>query len=285
VAAERVEKPQPVAGAKRRARPSSAPRVSVADRDRLKSGRLAQDVLLTFATSFLLEAGLPSDGLAKQLRTLARKVESGMPIRLARSAQYDLMVQVSGVVHDWNRDREYTDDSGEPRVLRSKGRQGLQALIRKRFPARSVARVLSWMKTHGVVELRGNDQFALPNRAVLVGGAQPITLERVVTLATQYLAMGLENLNEPRLLDRDLDRISRVFHLPTKYVSEFRAFSKDRAKLFLEEIDNWLEDRSAPRDRAMTVEAGVHAYGYVGPTKGNPGVPSGKSSRPTKRKP
>ena len=32
----------------------------------------------------------------------------------------------------------------------------------------------------------------------------------------------------------------------------------------LSDIDNWLEDHSAPKGRQRRVEAGVHVYGYVG---------------------
>lgn len=224
---------------------------------------IAQDVLLSGAVLFLGRSGLPRRATAAKLRSLAEALEAGRRIRTAHSAEYDLFVNVSGAVHDWTRSPDYTDRQGEPKPLALRGRRGISALIRKRIPRLSVAHVLRWMRIRGIARRRKDGRYVLLQRAVLVGYPDPVYLEWAATIAAQHLTTAIENWEEKDPDCRHLDRIARVFNLPEREVSRFRDFAKRRAKSWLEEIDNWLEDHDEPKRRQRRVQAGVHVYGYV----------------------
>lgn len=224
---------------------------------------IAQDVLLSGVILFLARTGLPRTAIAGKLRSLAGTLEAGARIHPVHSNEYDLFVSVSGVVHDWTRSPDYTGNDGEPNALPLRGRRGLSALIRKRIHRVPVSLILRWMRIRGIARRRKDGRYVLLQRAVLVGYPDPVYLEWAATIAAQHLKTAIENWEEKDPNARHLDRIARVFNLPEKEVPRFRDFAKKRAKSWLEEIDNWLEDHDAPGRRRRKVQAGVHVYGYV----------------------
>jgi hypothetical protein len=224
---------------------------------------IAQDVLVSGAALFLTGMGLPRTTIAAKLRTAAEIIESRGRIPIEHSKDYDLFVNVSGVMHDWARGPDYTDVNGEPRALPLQGRRGLAALIRTRVPRRPISDVLRWMRYRGIASRRRDGRYVLLKRFVLVGHPDPVYLELAATIAAQYLKAAIENWGERNPGARQLDRIARVFNLPELAVPRFRDFVKRRTASWLEEMDNWLEDHDEPSRRRRRVQAGVHVFGYV----------------------
>ncbi len=213
---------------------------------------------------FLTGVGLPRSGVARKLRALAEVVEGGSSGPTANSDDLELFAKVCGIAHDWTRNPEFTGCDAEPKALPLRGRNGLAALIRSRFPRGHTSRALHWMSKHGVIHRRADGRYVLHQRAVFVGARDPVYLEWAATHAIHHLKTALGNWKQKNPNVRQLDRVARVFDLPEKEVPKFREFAKRRAESCLEEIDNWLEDHSSPKGRQRKVEAGVHIYGYVG---------------------
>lgn len=229
----------------------------------LRLALVAQDVLLSGILQFLVNAGMPRNIVTQKLRGLADTVEDGQRIQVIHSDDYEWFARISGVVHDWTRSPEYTGSKGEPTALPRKGRRSLSALIGRRVSRHQISRALQWMIARRIVRRRKDGCYVLLRRAVLVGNPDPVYLEWAATVAVQHLRTAFENWKERNPRARQLDRIARVFHLPKKDVATFQIFAKNRAERWLEEIDNWLEDRDARNARRHRVEAGVHVYGYV----------------------
>lgn len=160
------------------------------------------------------------------------------------------------------------------------------------------------MSERGVVRRRSDGRHVLHQRAVFVGFHDPLYLEWaaehtnhllktalenwkernpnarqldriarvfdlpeqewIATRAIQYINTAFANCKERNSRSRQLDRIARVFDLPEKEIRHFREFSKSCSESWIAQIDNWLEDHSAPKGRQRRVEAGIHVYGYVG---------------------
>lgn len=228
----------------------------------------ALDVLLGETTAFLLAAGLSREKLVKELRTQARRVAGGARLHRPRAERvikegHENLVEIAGVVHDWHRQRRYTDkENGDPRPLRS---TTLRRLIAQRFPPDKIASTLLWMQANGVVTQR-RDSLFVPSmgRQVVLKGRRKRAMERTAALMPQYLRIALRNARTPNPRDRDVDRDARVFFLPQKYVRLWRAVALERTQSFLEGLDNWLEDHTQPDDCGPTVEAAVHSYCYTG---------------------
>lgn len=228
----------------------------------LESALVAQDILLSGIIQILLSAGLSRKTIAQRLLALTATLESRQPLQITHSDDYDSFARVSGVVHDWTRSPDYTGSNGEPRALALKGRRSVSVLIGRRVSRRHVSRALQWMIARRIVRRRKDGYYVLRRRAVLVGN-DPVYLEWAATVAVQHLRTAFDNWKERNPKARQLDRIARVFNLPTKDVLTFQELAKNRAERWLEEIDNWLEDRNAPHTHRHRVEAGVHVYGYV----------------------
>src|SRR6266853_81881 len=206
------------------------------------------DVLLGETAAFLLAAGL-----RLQRPRAAKVIKEG----------HENLVEIAGVVHDWYRERRYTDNkSGDPVPLRP---SVLRRLIGRRFPRLKIASTLLWMQTNGVVTRRRDGLF-VPSmgRQVVLKSRRMRAMERTAALVPQYLRMALRNARASDPRERDVDRDARVFFLPEKYVRLWRAVALERTKAFLEGLDNWLEDHTRPEDTGPTVEAAVHSYCYTG---------------------
>src|SRR5256885_4145508 len=226
------------------------------------------DVLLGETTAFLLAAGLPRKKLVAELRTQARRVAAGDRLQRPRAAKvikegHENLVEIAGVVHDWHRERRYTDNkSGDPVPLRP---SVLRKLIGRRFPGAKITSTLLWMEANGVINRRRDGLF-VPSmgRQVVLKSRRMRVMERTAALVPQYLRVSLRNARAPDPRERDVDRDARVFFLPEKYVRLWRAVALERTKAFLEGLDNWLEDHTRPDYTGPTVEAAVHSYCYTG---------------------
>jgi hypothetical protein len=226
------------------------------------------DVLLGETTAFLLAAGLPRNRLVGELRMQARRVAAGSRLQRPGTAKvikegHENLVEIAGVVHDWHRERRYTDNkSGDPVPLRP---AVLRRLIGRRFPRMKIASTLLWMQANGVVTRRRDGLF-VPSmgRQVVLKSRRMRVMERTAALVPQYLRVSLRNARASDPRERDVDRDARVFFLPEKYVRLWRAVALERTKAFLEGLDNWLEDHTRPEDTGPTVEAAVHSYCYTG---------------------
>ena len=198
----------------------------------------------------------------------ARRVAAGSRLQRPRTAKvikegHENLVEIGGVVHDWHRERRYTDNkSGDPIPLRP---AVLRRLIGRRFPRMKIASTLLWMQANGVVTRRRDGLF-VPSmgRQVVLKSRRMRVMERTAALVPQYLRVSLRNARASDPRERDVDRDARVFFLPEKYVRLWRAVALERTKAFLEGLDNWLEDHTRPEDTGPTVEAAVHSYCYTG---------------------
>ncbi len=223
---------------------------------------LAIELLLNETLAFLLAAGVERNRLGENLRSKARLIARGRAIKPPHASNHHRLVVVGGVVYDWFRMRQYTDKkTGRPSPLSA---TELRRLIGKRFPKRSVGRVLAWMRKNGFIEVRSDGSFDLSvEQQVIIGQPRALALERTASLASQFLKTALRNARTLKRQDREVDREARVFYLPANYVPQFRAMCRHCVKDVLEFVDNWLEDRNAVDFTGQTVEASMHVYTHT----------------------
>jgi len=244
--------------------------------DRSVLSRAALDFLLSETISFLLSAGLSKKGLSNVLQKEARRIGAGAPLIRSKGASavkkgHESLVEIGGVIHDWHRLRAYTDRrSGEPRALPA---EKLRALIGRRFPEERIDTALRWMQTNGIVEHREEGTYSVSmGRHVVLQGPRPLAMKRVAALVPQYLRTSLRNAYTSDPLSRDIDREARVFFLPEKWVGLWRAVARERTEVFLEGMDNWLEDHTRADESGPVREVAIHCYAYTGePRSPRPG--------------
>jgi len=136
----------------------STPAANVGDRLATLS-QMAIERLLTETSGVLLSADVERNRLAGQLRDYARRIEAGRRMKPSLAASQRLSVTVSGVVHDWHRNRRYSDwDSGDPVPLPLQLRRDL---IGGRLPRHKIDPTLAWMEGDGYVDAQPDGRFAL----------------------------------------------------------------------------------------------------------------------------
>ena len=232
-------------------------------------GKAALHVLLGQIVEFLLRAGESPLSLSIELERQAAHVKSrGSVCRRKDVArvreEYERFAKVCGVVHDWHREAEYTNQKASPRQLSP---ATLRKLIGRRFPKRKIGGAMRWMLRKGIIRMTKEGNVALVGgRTVVLSnrGRRELALGRAAIVVPQYLRIALRNAQSVEAHSRDLDREARVFALPEKYVPLWRAMARDRAQAFLEGMDNWLEDHSAGDDAGPVREVAVHCYAYTG---------------------
>jgi hypothetical protein len=243
-----------------------------ASQSRAPSNTPALHILLSNIIDFLLSAGESPEHVALELEGQAVRVKGPAYAWRSKDAKHvqtahERFVEISGVVHDWHREPMYTNQDGDPLQLDQKS---LRALVGKRFPREKVLAAVEWMLEKGVVRrtnrgrfaLVGERQMVLPNE---VGRA--VVLNRAVTLVPQYLRIALRNANTKDAYSRDIDRDARVYCLPEKYVPLWREVARERARAFLEGMDNWLEDHARRDGEGPVREVAMHCYAYTGESR------------------
>jgi hypothetical protein len=230
--------------------------------------RSALHTLLSKTIDFLLSTGESPKHVALELKHQAMRVKGrgytwrSKDVKHVQRA-HQRFVEISGVVHDWHRESAYTNQDGDPLQLDQKS---LRALVGKRFPKQKISAAVRWMFEKGVVKRTTRGKY------VLVGGRQivsnevgrAVVLERAAILVPQYLRIALRNANTVDPHSRDIDRDARVLCLPEKYVPLWREVARERARAFLEGMDNWLEDHARRDDMGPVLEVAMHCYAYTG---------------------
>ena len=232
--------------------------------------QIAFDMLLTRAAELLLEGGLTRAEIEHALRAKADALARGKPLRLrGEESHFGLMLQVSGVLHDWWREPRFVGSDGNPKPLPLRGRGiTLAALVGRRVPASMVDSAIDWMETAGIFTRDKEGRALTDKRAAIVarGSPGPLMSERGLTMAAHMLGTALHNYHVEDKLPGLTDRQAHVAHLSAKHFRQFRELVRSQGSVFLETIDNWLEDHQAARQTETSIEAGVHVYMFKGRT-------------------
>jgi hypothetical protein len=240
--------------------------------------RPALHLLLSKTIEFLLSTGESPEHIALELEGQAERINGRLSLWSAKDAKQiqdgrERYVEVAGVIHDWHREPAYTNQDGDPLQLTERS---LRTLVSKRFSKQKIAVAVRWMYEDGLIRKTTRGKIAL------IGGRQvvyimkrrrrAVVLERAAALIPQYLRTALRNADTQDLQSRDIDRDARVFFLPQKYVPLWRAVARERTQVFLEGIDNWLEDHARRDDPGPVREVAVHCYAYTGESRSHKGA-------------
>ena len=239
-------------------------------RDMLQPLRAAFDTLLNRAAGLLEAGGLSRREIEQALREKAHALAKGKSIRIREDASHFAMMRhVAGIMHDWSREPQFIGTDGNPKPLALNGRGStLASLIARRVPIAQVPTAIEWMARVGAFTLDEKGRAVTQKRQVIVerGSPGPLMSERGVIMAGHALATALHNYHVKSRLPGFTDRQSTVPRLSARPFRQFRQLVRTQAGVFLETVDNWLEDHQTLDPNEDSVEAGVHVYMYKGRT-------------------
>jgi hypothetical protein len=229
-------------------------------------------VLLGKTIEFLLSAGESPEQIARELESHAERVKNRT--RICRTidakhvqAVHERFSEICGVVHDWHREPAYTNLDGDPLHLT---RGSLRTLVGKRIPRREVSATIRRMLECGVIRKTTRGRIALVGGRTVIfrkEAQRAALVDYAASVVPQYLRTSLRNAATQNLYFRDVNRAARIFFLPKKYVPLWREVVRERARAFLEGVDNWLEDHARRNDPGPVCEVAVHCYAYTGDSR------------------
>jgi hypothetical protein len=251
------------------ARIRSKPSLSAARGQFDPSHKPALHMLLGKTIEFLLTTGESPEHVALVLEGHVARVRGRLRPWRSKDAKhvrdaYQHFGEITGVVHDWHREPAYTNREGDPLQL---SQESLRMLVGKRFPKQKVPAAVRWMFANGVIKKTNRGKIALTGGRQVVGVDRAVALDRAATLVPQYLRTALRNADTQDPYSRDIDRDARVFFLPEKYVPLWREVARERARAFLEGVDNWLEDHARRDDVGPVREVAMHCHAYTGDSR------------------
>ena len=229
---------------------------------------LALELLLSETVAFLLKAGVPRDRLRTLLQTHVSTVADERCKRLDARLdvvyhRYQQVVDMSGIVAAWHRESKYTGPNGQPKAL---AELVLRGLIAERVGRANEPETFEALCVNKIVRLNKQGNYVLRSARTLLFSDSESALVRAAVLVQRFLAVAHEIVSEPRANRRDINRAVHVRHLPEKYLPLWRQLVEERTQLFLEGLDNWLEDHNEPNSDESTVAVGAHIYTYVART-------------------
>jgi hypothetical protein len=237
------------------------------------SNEAALHVLLSKTIEFLVSAGESPEKIMLELKGQVERVRGRQRGWRANDAKhlkdsYKDRIETSGLIHDWHREPAYTNQDGDPVQLTERS---LRALVGKRFPRQQISAAVRRMYEYGLIRKTNRGKIALTGgRQVLYimkKRGRAVVFERAANLVPQYLRTALHNASTEDPYSRDIDRDARILYLPEKYVPLWREVVRERARVFLEGVDNWLEDHACRDDTGPVHEVAVHCYAYTGDSR------------------
>ena len=172
------------------------------------------------------------------------------------------------VLHKWHTDSQYLGPYGIPLELEfeSPGGRNFRSLVSHVDPSASPGLVLEELLRVGSVIYSGDSYFRTLSRAFVVSDPMSPQQTEYFGYSLTRLAKTLEHNFNPDNADKRLERfVAADRGLPRELLPKFESFARDRANLFLFDLDNWLapysdNDANDVRPRVIT---GVNVFLYV----------------------
>jgi hypothetical protein len=185
--------------------------------------------------------------------------QSGLQISLRYAAQ---------ILDAWHRVPPYVDDDAVPQAIPLQGgTPSVEALIRAECPDSDPALFTKEMRKLGLIVKHRRNRYRPIGRAALVSTLDTSVQEHVARSLSLLLDTVKRNVVHSNGKSRLIERFAEVPDLRAGEVSAFEQFVEEQGTVFLQTINEWLEQRRAsrmPSDTDKGTVAGLHVYAYLG---------------------
>lgn len=212
-----------------------------------------------FFGAFCLRAGVPKERVAAIFRALSdATMQRELKIELDSP---HLWRQVSDCVTKWWRDPAYLDESGAPRDLQEYGPQpSIEALLEGTVEVEQRAEAKDLLRKSVASDSGGVWHFEEQHGALRVAGEPAV--ERLLTNISGMLTTFLDNQVRRRdpLVAKNFDRTALVQTFPVSLLPELRMRLIRRYQRVLEELDEWMMERSKQDTSGPVTVVGVTMF-------------------------
>jgi hypothetical protein len=171
----------------------------------------------------------------------------------------------------WHRDDRFIDSDAKPKPLPlSKGRSNLASIILRIDPDAKAEEILREMRAVNLIRRVPNGKFLPTSEAAIVSRLHPLATDHIAKLVIRLVSTVSRNLNPA---GSSLPLVERHAYAPDLSWVErkaFAEFTRAQGMVYLESVDNWLQQRRVSRLGSRTrrhpkgISASVHLFAYLG---------------------
>lgn len=239
---------------------------------RRKSKYPRGSALLAKRATNALIAALSSHGVP--LRVLREVCDQAISAAEAPVAQHQVPIAkdsalLGSAIASWSRNPRYVDKNGEPKPLPCFGaRLSLEALLKEcglQSGARAAAKQLI---AEGAVQKTKRGRYLPTDRSVRITAVNDYLAEHVAHGVLRMVQTAFSNFSPAGRRQPLLQRSAAVRALPRSLRPDFQAFVNTQGNAFVTSVDDWLEARSVPIQKAgkkgsrTYARAGIYAFAY-----------------------
>jgi hypothetical protein len=253
----------------------------------LRSGITYQQFESVAKRAFVREAANDSDSRGRPTNTSRIAVKTGLSRKDVKRLRDLLDTEIDSsamsaadqsgppakVLHAWHLDRRFIEENGKPRDLEFQDdEEGFSALVRAVAGDVPPGAVRAELKRAGAIVEIEDGRLRVMKRYYVPGSVD----EKAITVMSGMvfpLACGIvHNADPSRTVSGFIQRYAFSQTLPPEAVERFRVWSRERATLFSEQMDDWLAQNEeqgtvASADAKSTYRnAGIGVFYYEGPS-------------------
>lgn len=191
------------------------------------------------------------------------------------------------VMRIWHRDARFLDRDANPRPLQlNRGANSLTALIKKLDPCGDAMKSVSVMRAVGVIRRTSDGRYVPTAESVKIDYLHPLAIEHIAKSIVRLVSTVCRNTDPNRQAIPLIERYAYAPDMSREEASAFAEFTRNQGMVYLEAVDDWLEQRRVKRrstlkrpTAANSVAAGVHLFAYVDEIGARPARQERKSTR------
>jgi hypothetical protein len=178
--------------------------------------------------------------------------------------------RIATILSAWHTDSDFTGPYGVPLELKFEGKDGatFEALVRQHLGEIAIEPLLNELVSVGAVTETEKGWFRVLTRFYIPKGAAPAGMDHLSRSVEDFVTTldhnALENDPRKRMFERQTYTADGI---RPEDLPRFKDFTTTRAKLLLEEIDNWLSQLEKPSEKNDSSKkhmvTGLGIYHYV----------------------
>ena len=208
-------------------------------------------------------AGLPIEQVREIKTTQDAIGTSGLDSNLNR---------IATILSAWHTDSEFTGPYGVPVELKLAGKDGatFEALVRRHVGDIPTGPLLNELIGVGAVKETEKGWFRVLTRFYIPKGAAPAGMDHLSRSVEDFVTTLDHNALEEDPRKRFFERQTYTADgIRPEDLPRFKEFATSRAKLLLEELDNWLSqlekpnEANSPKDKHIVTGLGIYHYTHT----------------------
>jgi len=172
--------------------------------------------------------------------------------------------RISEILTGWHVDKEFTDDTGQPKVLPPTGPSGSLSSLLKRYAGDLPHSALrKEMQQQGLIEITSDGNLRALKRDYTYMALDPEIVQQMSVSLHDHAATLDHNLNEARKTPPRFEGIADNNRISSRSAKTFMKLVETRGLDFLEEMDGWLSTHEIDEENGTSgheVRLGVGVY-------------------------